>query len=183
MDYTLLLQTLTTIAAWAGFAISVFSLFIALKIEFQKRFKIKISCEQPLLFDALETPCGNAYSFTTSISITNRSTNPIQINTISIQIPDTVYTSQFSLPYNAFLDIPNGDGFSRVSLKENILCDAKYLQPYETISARILFIVAGGNYKPCNNTVKLYINSSRGTKKVKIKADTLQYLLCNDKAL
>ena len=161
------------IAAYVGVLTGLCSIIYTWLKDSKNRFRVNVSYSDAHFFPALDTIAGNQYSLTLYMKITNKSNAPIKISDIIIKrkYPDHCIRDTF----DAYIDVCDSEGSRRIDFSNGIIAIPKYLEPFDELEGRVLFVYAG-TPKPRNiNTIKLAVITSRGVKNIKVKCPSYEF--------
>lgn len=162
-----------TVAAYLGLLGAFVNFVWMLFLEHKNKFNIKVECSDPYIFPALDTRRGNRNSLTFNIRITNFSAMPVNITKIELVqkgLRETCVTENL----NYTTKTRDGEGEIKIAFNRNMVLPPHYLEPFDEVSGRVLFVCAGG-YPERINKIKIRIVTSRGTKTATFKAPSYEY--------
>ena len=165
----------TPYVAYLSLLIALINLiFSYIKLR-KERFNIIVEHNHELLFPPIDTSLGNRYSLTLLMKITNLSTEPIQISDIQLAMPNGFFESCVKKPIDATAKEQSSDGYTIITF-DDIATMPRYLNRYEEIEGRILFLRAGSEYDENLNKVKARIVTSRGNKDITLVVPSVKYV-------
>ncbi len=163
-------------AAYLGLVLSLLAIAISVHVEHKNRFNIKVECHDIHLFRSPDTSLGNVYAVTFKIRIINRSSAPVQISDICLNLKTGYIESCLKQKTDFTVERYNGDSSETIDFKQSLLILPEYLQPYGEVSGRVLFVKSGNEYPNKLNKSSITVVTSRGNKNINILVPSEEYL-------